>query len=154
MRVFLCSFGYFSVAIPMNSVSSLALHDDKTLKASVSDEGEAGVNYRENRNTYVPLPQLFNLPPGNIRHNITLKEPNTEDSSKGRTVLLIPEVECETEIPDDKIFPLPKALGGTRFSELFSGIQFDSRPAASSGSLILMLSGKQLIQSTQKEKPL
>ena len=133
MRVFLCSYGNFSIAIPMSSVSSLALHTDSR------DAGAALTHDREN--TYVSLPKLFELPSEYSRHGITL------NSGGGKIVLLSTEVEREAEIPDEEIFPVPKALCGTRFSALFSGIQF-------AGSPVLLLDPERLIQRVEKEMAL
>jgi len=158
MKVFLCIFGDFYVAIPMNSVLSLALHDENSLQNVSAMTHNEGIFYRENGNIFVALPKLFNLPPENIRHNIVLKDPDAkgDETSENKTVLFIPEVECETDIPDDKIFPIPKALSSTRFSLMFSGIQFNSRQAVSdAGSgLVLMMDSEKLIQTAQKETPL
>ena len=136
MRVFLCGFGGFSVAIPMRSVSSLSLHAEN---AELDD-----------RNTYVSLPGLFSLPPQAIRHGIVLKSADEEhDGNAGdKTILLSTEVECEIDIPDEEMFPIPKTLCNTHFYMLFSGIMFDSRPAVSGAGAnpVLLLNPEQFIQ--------
>ena len=139
MRVFLCSFRDFSVAIPMHSVSSLALHDENTTL-------EEGANY-------ISFPRLFNLPIDNIRHRIILKNYNDDENeiAENRTVLFIPEVECETEISIEKLHPVPKALSGTRFSLFFEGIQFNSRPELALSKPVLLLKSENLIKSDHKE---
>jgi hypothetical protein len=113
----------------------------------------------ENRNTYVSLPHLFNLPPENIRHGLVLKNLNPEDADpedgdieddnvmEDKIILLTTEVKCEAEIPDAEIFPIPKALGGLRFSALFSGVQFDTNEVSdTAGSPILFLNIEALVQ--------
>jgi chemotaxis signal transduction protein len=119
----------------MQFVSSLALHTE-------------GI-YNEEHNNYVSLSRLLNLSSENIRHNIILKNPDTEDddTAQNKTILFIPRVECETEIPDEEIFPIPQSLSKTSFFTLFSGILFDSK-----GALVLLLNAEQLIQIPQTGK--
>ena len=143
MRVFLCAFGEFSLAIPMNTVSSLTLYTEET---ALEYNGES-------RNTYISLPRLFNLPQAFIRHGIILKYGNEDDNTaENKTILLTTEITCETEIPDEEIYPLPKVFGGLRFSTLFSGIQFDSRPrreheiSDAAGNPVLLLDTSLLLE--------
>jgi len=155
MRVFLCAFTGFSVAIPMSSVSSITL---------CADEATQTTEYNQvNRNTYVSLPRLFNRPMENIRHGIILKNSDDEDSDaedyniiENKTILLTTEIEGEAEIPDEAIYPIPKVFNGMRFSALFSGFQFDSRAvpdtANTVGSPVLLLNPGQLLESVQKEQ--
>jgi len=153
MRVFLCSFGNFYIAIPMRSVLALTLQTETEAKALLASESNA-VNYNpEDRNTYVSLPRLFNVPVKKIQHSIIMKsfENDDDDAIKNKTILYIPEVECETEIPDEEIYPIQTTFSDTLFSSLFSGIQFDSRPAigGAGGNPVLFLNPEQLIQSVQ-----
>ena len=153
MRVFLCAFAGFSLAIPMRSVSSMMLHEKKAKQLLEYD--------RETHLTYVSLPILFGLPLENTRHGLILKNSENEDidTKENKTILLTTEVECETEIPDKKIYPLPKAFGAMQFSLLFSGIQFDPEPNRQravtdnsntpADSLVLLLDIEQLIQRIQ-----
>ena len=134
MRVFLCAFGHFFLAIPMRSVSSFALHTD----------GEQA----NTRNVVVSLPLLLNLPLENIRYDIVLKNPGSEcgedDTAENNIVLLSTAVEREADIPDDTIYPIPKIFNNTRFSALFSGIQCANSP-------VLLLNTEQLVKYAQKE---
>ncbi|MDR0502637.1 MAG: hypothetical protein LBH16_04885 [Treponema sp.] len=114
MRVFICSFGGFSVAIPMHSVASLSLNEKSS---SYNDNPESS--------KYISLPQLFNLPAGAASHCVILKETG-KNTAESRTVLLTTEIEYETEIPDIMIYPVPKTLNVMRFYALFSGILFIS----------------------------
>ena len=150
MRVFLCSFGNFYIAIPMGSVLALTLQTEKEAEVLLASDSNA-VNFNpEDRNTYVSLPRLFNVPVKKIRHSIIMKNIDNDDdyAIKNKTILYIPEVECETEIPDEDIYPIQATFSGTLFSTLFSGIQFDSRPIAV-GSPVLFLNSEQLIQSVR-----
>ena len=142
MRVFICGFGDFQVAIPMSSVYSLALHTENS-----SDMAQ---------NICISLPHLFNLPSESIRHIIALKNLDAEDedsvdnTAENKTILLIPEVECEMEIPDEEMYLIPKVLCSTRFFIFFKGIKFDQ----GGGGPILLLNTDQLIRSEQKETAL
>jgi hypothetical protein len=122
MRVFLCAFTGFSVAIPMYSVSSLALY---------TNEASSSKPFEENQDTCISLPGLLKFPLENIRHSIVMKS---------NVVLFTTEVECEAEIPDEEIYPLPKIFDRMRFSRLFSGIQLGS-------NLRLILNPERLAQS-------
>ena len=130
MRVFLCAFAGFSLAIPMRSVSSIALYGEESPEVA-----------------RVTLQRLFNLPEENIRHSVFLRGSDEDDShsTENKVTLLTSEVECEAEIPDEEIFPLPKILEGTRFSMFFSGIQMDSLPR-------LVLNSEQLVQSIRRNE--
>ena len=143
MRVFICSFENFYVAIPMDSISSLSLYTEE-LKQD-TDGCNSVICCNENGNIYVSLLLLFNLPPQNIRHAIFLKDENCEN----KTILLSTLVECEIDITEDKIFPVPKTLNGTSFSVLFNGIRF----AADTESFpTLLLDTKQLINFIKDKK--
>jgi hypothetical protein len=114
MRSFHCVFNDFSIAIPMDSISSLMLYTGET------SHQEAVIHNNENMTYYVSLFCLFNLPPEKVRHGIILKSKVLDNS----IALLSAPVEEEIEIPDDKIYPIPKTLGAMPFSSFFSGIQF------------------------------
>jgi len=131
VRVFLCDFTGFSVAIPMHSVSSLGLY--------VDDEND------ENQDTCVSLPRLFKLPKEKIRHSIVMKN-NLDDNNiaKSNITLFTTEVECETDIPNEEIYPLPKIFGRMRFSTFFSGIKLGPHPH-------LVLNSERLVQSILKK---
>jgi hypothetical protein len=146
MRVFLCAFKGFSIAIPMDSIASVALH------ASESTEyGETGGE------TAISLPELFNLSEELIRHIIILKPLGGEDKyTEGNNIILLTtEIECEIDISDQRIFPLPKALSATRFSALFTGIQFNTHQLLGrAGGMILLLNCEELNRFTQKGEAL
>jgi hypothetical protein len=127
MRVFLCSFKSFLIAIPINFVSSITL---------IKENSDKTVQYNnDNGSMYISLPLLLNYPSEIIKHGIILK--NTGDDEIGninevdnisdeKIILLTTEIECETEIQDDKIFSIQKTFKSMQFSFIFSGIFFDS----------------------------
>jgi len=134
----------------MRWVSTLILHAGET--AMIGGQGSLIMNNpvfynQENRNTYISLPLLFNLPQENVRHDIVLKNSSDEDdcSIEGKIVLLSTEVEYETEIPEEEIYPVPKIFINNRFSAVFSGMQFYNFPA--SCFPVLLLNPEKLIQN-------
>ena len=144
MRVFLSDYSGFSLAIPMRLVSSIMIYSDVTSRTIEKDQ--------ENSNTYISLPHLFDLQSEDIRHGIILKNLDTENDyseddsvMENKIILLTTEVKCETEIPGEEIFPMPKAFGKTRFSTLFSGVKFDT------GDPVLFLNIKAVVHEIQKE---
>jgi len=142
MKVFICAFGGFYVAIPMSSVASLTDLKDRQVAT------QAAVVTRDT-DTYVSLPLVFSLPQENIRHGIVLK--NAEGSDDGnKIVLLSTEVVNTSEIPEENIHPIPRALSGTRFASVFSGIQCDSEATRDAG-LVIFLDPERLVRYAQQE---
>jgi len=117
MRVFICSFGDFSVAIPMRSVASVSLY-------CLTSGNTAGKPQTGETVNYFSLPLLFSLPQEKISHCINLKK--TGAAQKKNAVILTTEVEFETEIRETGIYPLPKTLGVMRLSAVFNGFLFYS----------------------------
>jgi len=140
MRVFICSYSGFSLAIPMDVVSSIFIFNDKI-------EGKVHYN-TENRNTYISLPHVFNCPVYNNHHGIIIKYGNTEHETEDRIILVSSEIESEKEIQAEVFYPIPKTLGVFKFSQFFSGILFNKQ----SGKMILLLNTEHLIQNIKKEK--
>jgi hypothetical protein len=134
MRAFLSAFSGFTLAVPMNAVASIMLCKQGAEMAVQHDQ--------ENRNIYISLPHLFNLPGESVCHAINLR---TENTTVQKIVLLTAEVKRDIEIPDEQFYPIPKALNALRFSKVFSGIQLAENP-------VLLLNVEQLVQSIQKEQ--
>jgi len=148
MKVFLCSYNGFSLAVPMDKVSSIMLlTEDNNYKTLMYFNNENG-------NTYISLPMLFNCPSLNMKHGIILKNSDSDNDTviKDKTILLTTEIECESEISDDKILTIPKTLNVFEFSQFFSGILFYRRQPKTSESLILLLNPELMVQKINKEK--
>ncbi|MCL2265142.1 MAG: hypothetical protein FWC22_03770 [Treponema sp.] len=152
MRTFLCSYGNFSLAIPMNSVLSIYLSPDKNKNL---------VNYdSKNRNTYISLPVFFNYKNDNVCHGIILKSNDTcEDSDpeavEDKIILLSTEIIREKEIPSGNFFPLPKTLSFCSNFSIFKGMLFlshNNTVKKAAEDLILLLNTEQLVQIICKEK--
>ena len=143
MRVFLCAFAGFSVAIPMDSVLSLMLYTRRTSKT---------VEYNpQNGNAYVSLPRLFRRPLEDIRHGIILKNNNDDfnQTAKNKIILLTTNVECEAEIPPKQIYPLPGVFRPFRFSAFFNGIFFNSNNHEDHP--MLLLNTGQLVKNIERK---
>jgi len=144
MKVFICAYGGFYVAIPMSSVASLTdLKDRQVVRRDAVVERDA-----ESGDTYVSLPMLFDLPQEKLRHGIVLQTDG--DDGGGKIVLLSTEVINTTEIPGEKIHPIPKSLNGTRFSGLFSGMQCAAEATRDAG-LVILLDTERLIGYVRRE---
>jgi hypothetical protein len=115
MRFFLCASGGSTVAIPIAGVASLTLYER---------EAECALSRDNDGNTYFSLPHLFGVDQKISRHGMVLKNNGDEDSGvfKNRQVILTESVEREVDIPEDKIFPLPRALKNVETSQIFFGI--------------------------------
>lgn len=139
MRVFLCSYSGFSMAIPINSVSSITIYRGKV---------EKEIQYYK-KNVLISLPLLLQCGGCKIKHGVIVKNSaNYKNSTfkENRFILLTTEIECETNISDTAIFPVPKNLGVTKFAGFFSSINFSD-----TGSLVLLLNPPHLIRNIQKE---
>jgi len=154
MRVFLCSYGGFSLAIPMDIVSSVFIFNDNADYKFRYD--------KEKRNTYISLPVLFDFPVSSIHHGIILKneiyEENEYESLENRVILLSTEIDKEKEIPSEKFYSIPKALKFFKFTSIFTGIFFNPQRVRNNltsnitaGDMVLLLNPDQLVKNIQKE---
>jgi len=149
MKVFICSFSGFYVAIPMSAVASLTDLTDRQL----ARRGAAVERDTESPDTYVSLPMLFGLPQEKLRHGIILKNPGDDADdldTESKIVLLSTEVINTSEIYGEKMHPIPKSLSGTQFSGLFSGIQCDAGATPDAG-LVILLDPERLICHVRQE---
>jgi hypothetical protein len=149
MRVFICSYSWFSLAIPMDSVSSIFLHPD-----NINQKIDFNA---ENSNTHVSLPLLLNCPDANVKHGIILKDDgNDNDSMENKVILFSTALESEKDISNEKIYPLPKIMDVMQFALIFNGIYFNN---GSNGTvedktikeLVLLLNPRQLVNNIKKE---
>ena len=147
MRIFLCSYDNFLLAIPMNCVSSIYI-------SSSSNSGL--INYdSQNRNTYISLPVFFNYKNGNTCHGIVLKTGDALDDSdsniiENKTILLSTHIINEKELSPRDFIPVPKSLSFFSGFSVFSGIFFIAHNKTSE-ELVLLLNPQRLVQTIQKE---
>jgi hypothetical protein len=149
MRVFLCPYEGFSLAVPMNIVLSVAINRKNPGKTVVYNE--------ENQNTYISLPLLFNCANHEVRHGIILKDGNNE-KPENKIVLLTYEIESEAELSLNKIYPLPAAFALMKFSNFFRGMVFFNRHhhekktgVTHQEELILLINPEHIVQNIKKE---
>ena len=148
MRVFICSYSWFSLAIPMDHVSSIFLHSNNLNQ-------KLNLN-AENCSIHVSLPLLLNCPDENVKHGIILKDgDNNNDPSENKVILFSTAVESEKDIPADKIYPLPKIMDVMQFSLIFSGIFFYNLHGGAvedkTNDIVLLLNPNQLVKNIKKE---
>jgi len=149
MRVFICSYSWFSLAIPMDSVSSIFLHPNNINQK---------INFNaENSNTHISLPLLLNCPDANVKHGIILKDDsNNNDSMENKVILFSTALESEKNISAEKIYPLPKIMGVMQFALIFNGIYFNNGRSGAvedktTKELVLLLNPRQLVNNIKKE---
>jgi len=142
MRVFLCPYDGFSLAIPMDAVLSITLHF-KTPEKIVELNPE-------NLNTYVSLPLLLNCNEREQRHGIILKDGDDERLEE-KTVLLTYEIESEIELAQNKIYPLPGSFSAMKFSQFFMGIVFSDIHHRKETEPVLLLNCERVVQNIKKE---
>jgi hypothetical protein len=136
MRVFLCPYEGFLLAIPIEAVASLTLYGEDA-------GGTEPVEFnRENGNRYFFLPRLLQCP-GEIVHGIVLKdrlggEEEYLDTPENKNILLTTGGEREEDIAEERIYPLPRVLAGGGGAALFRGIQFLSDPGRGDLPLLVL----------------
>jgi len=157
MRVFVCAFEGFNVAVPMPSVASLANISD--LGRGIGTQRSAMAREKKSGNIYVSLPLLFGFTQENLRHGIILKNPESADdaaddtvastaantaasAAENKIILLSSEIVSSIEIQEEEIRPIPNALRATKFYKLFSGIICTG--AAGGAGIILILNPQRL----------
>jgi len=144
MRVFLSAYGNFYIAIPINYISSIMLYsgnNDKKIERN-----------SENHNTYISLPILFNYNSEIPRYGIILRSGENDENNciiENKTILLTTEIENEINIPEERIYSMPKILDRIKISRVFSGILFE--PERQDKNMFLFLNPEVLIQNLQKE---
>ena len=99
MKYFLCALNAVYLGIPSECTERVI---------SVTRD-QSSVCEAEGQNTFISLPILFGRADLTAPHGIVLKSVNEER----KTVLLVPPVDIDIEIPEENIHSVPKA-----FSEL------------------------------------
>jgi len=151
MRIFLCSYKNFFLAVPMNSVSSIYLSYDKMNNIIDFDS--------RSRNTFISLPALFDIDNNDVCHGIVLKNncQNTDSDSEiieDRIILISTRILSEKEIPSGDFTPVPKALRIFKKFSVFNGIFFissDNTADKKAHDAVLLLDPEQLVKTIVKE---
>jgi hypothetical protein len=71
------------------------------------------VRETENQEVFISLPALMRQKETPAPHGVVLKAPVPESQPVVKTTLLTPKIDAETEIPEEGIHGLPKAMDGT-----------------------------------------
>jgi len=145
MKVFICAFEGFYVAIPMSSVASLT---DLT-ERQMATQGAAITRDAESTGTCISLPLLFDLPREKLRHGIVLKNPD-DYTGESKLTLLSTEVVNTCEIPEGQMHPIPRVLNGTRFATMFGGMQCAAEATRDAG-LVILLDPDRLVRHARQE---
>jgi hypothetical protein len=69
------------------------------------------VRETENQEVFISLPALLKQKETAAPHGIVLK-PVSQPPDAPKTILLTPKIDAETEIPEENIHCLPRAMGG------------------------------------------
>ena len=101
----------------MNRIN-LGIPADQTLRIISVNRNQATVYEKENEDTFISLPLLFKEKEPAAPHGIILKS-----EKKGKTVLMVPRVEIDLEIPPEKIQGLPEVFSG--LFRYFMGVHFN-----------------------------
>ena len=151
MHIFLCSYGNFSLAIPMDYVSSIYLSAKKNDRIIDYDS--------KNRNTYFSLPMFFKIDDERTCHGIVLKKDGKagnfdSNENEDRIILISTEILSEKEIPAENFRPVPGALALYSNVSLFNGMFFISHNVTEKDTaedLVLLLNPEQLVKTIKKE---
>ena len=98
MKYFLCTFDTIYLGIPSECTERVI---------SVS-RIPSSVYETEKQDVYISLPLLFRRADLSAPHGIVLKPGNEER----KTILLVPPLDIDLEIPEEDIYSVPKAFSG------------------------------------------
>jgi len=124
MRYFICALGGLNLGIP-------AERAERILPLA---HGRGAV--RENGEAFISLPALFQREDIAASHGVVLKSP-----AAPKTVLLVPRIDKDMEIPEDSIRALPRALLGVFL--YFTGVYFSNK------DVFIILDTEKLIGAAQ-----
>ena len=126
MKYFICAADGMNLAIPA----------ERTERVIPVSRTQTTLCETEDRNIFISLPVLLKLKDSCAPHGIVLKAGAGEQI---KTVLLVPKIDIDLEIPEESIFKLPEALGD--LSVYFKGACFINQNA------FLILDPDKLIKS-------
>jgi len=99
LKYFVCALNKINIAIPA----------EMTERIVSSSRIQGAARETENREVFISLPALMRQKDTAAPHGIVLK-PQSPDAPK--TTLLTPKIDAETEIPEEAIRSLPRAMDG------------------------------------------
>jgi len=115
MRYFICALEKINLGIPAEQTERII--PVSRAQTSVYETGEQGA--------FISLPALFQQEDTAVFHGLVLKNRGEDSTANalGKTILLMPKIDIDMEIPEDAIHRLPETFVGV-FS-FFSGAYFD-----------------------------
>ena len=123
---------YFICALPCTDSSAgnclLGIPSGQTERIIPSSRVQTKVYEYDNEEAFVSIPALFKLKEKSVLHGLVLKS---------KTVLLLPRIDVELEIPEEEIRLLPRAL--EEVFNYFRGVYFGS-------NMILILEPDKLLE--------
>jgi len=135
MRYFICALEKINLGIPAEQTERIIpLSRAQTSVYETADQppGAGGA--------FISLPALFQQEDTAVFHGLVLKNRGGDSTANahGKTILLMPKIDIDMEIPEDAIHRLPETFAGV-FS-FFSGAYFDGE------NLILILAPQKLTE--------
>ena len=97
MKYFLCAFDTIYLGLPSECTERVI---------SVARTQSTACE-RDKQDIYISLPVLFGRADLSTPHGIVLKTKNEEN----KTILLVPPLDIDLEIPEEKIFSVPRSFG-------------------------------------------
>ena len=137
MRYFICNLDTINVGIPAEQTERII--SDSRLQTIVY---ETGCQSSGAEGAFISLPALFRQENTAVFHGLVLKSirPLTNGRSHVKTILLMPKIDIDIEIPEDAICRLPEAFVGV-FS-FFTGACFNE----GGQNLIFILNPQKLME--------
>ena len=124
MKYFICPIYRISLGIPA----------EQTLRIITLNRNQTSIFENDNEDTFISLPVLLKQKDTTSPHGIVLKS-----EKPGKTVLMVPRVEIDLEIPEENIQRLPEVFSD--FFRYFKGIYFNG------DNSILILNPEKLMEA-------
>ena len=144
MRYFICALDKINLGIPAEQTERII--QVSRVQTSIYETGDHSSvpEFPSTGGAFISLPALFRQEDA-VFHGLVLKSirPLTSDQTAddhAKTILLMPKIDIDMEIPEDAIHRLPEAFVGV-FS-FFTGAYFDG----DGQSLILILNPQKLME--------
>ena len=133
MKYFICSADEMNLAIPA----------ERTERVIPVSRSQPSLCETGNNEVFISIPVLLKLKDIAAPHGIVLKPHASKSADEhAKTVLLVPKIDIDLEIPEEKINMLPDALGG--LSRYFRGAFFTDK------NVILVLDPESLVKEILK----
>ena len=139
MRYFICAMDGINLGVP-------AEWTERVISASQA-QGASGETA-----LCISIPALLRNKDAAAPHALVMKSDTIAESpsSQVKTILLVPKIDIDLQIPEENIHALPKVLKD--FLQYFRGAYFAAKESpAAAGQMILILDPRQLITDTRRK---